>query len=289
MSTSSDLIATCWTSAGNVAPLARPDERSPFPIAERIAAVADAGWAGIGIAQDDLRHIRDTVGFGTVRQQIETAGLKYTEVEILTDWWETGPKRERSDEVRHLLFEAATALDARQIKVGTAFDRPLDSIEPLVAPLAELATEAGELGIRIALEPMPFSMVSNVPMGAELVRTVDLPNCGLFVDSWHVFRAGTALDELRDALTADIVFGVELNDADEHVVGTLFEDTINNRRLCGQGCFDLPGFVDTMRRIGFDGPWGVEIISERHRSLELAEALTAAFTTAREVVTSAPR
>lgn len=43
-----DLIATCWVSAGDAAPM-RGDETSPIPLAERITAIAQTGWAGIGL------------------------------------------------------------------------------------------------------------------------------------------------------------------------------------------------------------------------------------------------
>ena len=70
-----------------------------------------------------------------------------------------------------------------------------------------------------------------------------MPGCGLVVDYWHVFRAGTTLDELSSSLDADQIFGVELNDADAEVRGSLFEDTRDNRRLCGQGDQDVTGFI----------------------------------------------
>jgi len=273
------LIATCWTSAGDVSPLALPDERSPFDIVDRVEAVATTGWRGIGIAQDDLRIVRDTIGFDSLRDHIAAHGLEYTEIEFLNDWWEGGAARESSDATRALLLEAAEALGAMHIKVGTSFSEQLTSVEPLVDPLRRLAEEAHERGTRIALEPMPFSMISTVPMGAELVRAVDHPACGIIVDSWHVFRAGTTPEELEKLLSADIVFGAELDDADAEVVGSLFEDTINNRRLCGEGTFDLPALVAALHRIGYRGPWGVEIISREHRRLPIDLALRRAHDT----------
>ena len=51
------------------------------------------------------------------------------------------------------------------------------------------------------------------------------------------------------------------------VVGTLFEDTVERRLLCGEGSFDLRGLVAVLRDKGFDGPWGVEILSSSFRQL----------------------
>jgi sugar phosphate isomerase/epimerase len=143
----------------------------------------------------------------------------------------------------------------------------------LVQPLRELATQAAEHGTRIAIETMPFSMISTVPMGAEIVAATAHPGVGLLVDAWHVFRAGTSLDELRSALAPAMIFGVELDDAANEVVGTLFEDTVEHRLLCGEGSFDLRGLVALLREKGFDGPWGVEIVSSEFRRLPVAQAV----------------
>jgi len=78
-----------------------------------------------------------------------------------------------------------------------------------------------------------------------------------------VLRAGTSLDELSAVLSAEYIFGVELNYAATEVVGTLFEDTAERRLLCGAGSFDLHGLVALLQDTGFDGPWGVEILPSR--------------------------
>lgn len=283
-----ELLATCWTSAGDVKPL-MDSEVSPLPIEDRVQAIADTGWSGIGLAQDDLRALRDGIGFGRLRELIRNAGLRYTEVELLNDWWETGDKREASDEVRELLFAAAEQLGAVHIKIGTAFGAALDSIDPLVAPLRELSDDAARRGVRLALEPMPFSMISSIPMGADLVRAVNRPNCGVLLDSWHVFRAGTSVAEVRDSLTADILFGVELNDAADEVIEPLFYDSRDRRLFCGQGGFDLNGLIRAVADIGWQGPWGVEIISDEYRALEPKAALEQAHRTARTVIADALR
>ncbi|HZN72098.1 MAG TPA: sugar phosphate isomerase/epimerase, partial [Micromonosporaceae bacterium] len=58
------------------------------------------------------------------------------------------------------------------------------------------------------------------------------------------------------------------------------EDTRDRRRLCGHGSFDLHGFVTALRRAGWTGPWGVEILSADLRRLPVREAVAAAYSTA---------
>jgi sugar phosphate isomerase/epimerase len=106
----------------------------------------------------------------------------------------------------------------------------------------------------------------------------------LLVDAWHVFRAGTSLAELRATLRPEMIFGVELDDAAPEVIGTLFEDTVDRRLLCGDGCFDLTGLVTTLRDLGFDGPWGVEILSTSYRAQPVHVALKSAAASALSVL-----
>lgn len=49
-----ELIARCWTRAGDVVPMT-PDERSPYEVDKLVNAVAATGWAGLGLAHHDLR------------------------------------------------------------------------------------------------------------------------------------------------------------------------------------------------------------------------------------------
>ena len=281
--TSSRLVATAWTSAGNTSPMQSPST-SPVPIAERLAAIAEAGFNGFGLVADDLAAVRDSIGFAALRDMAVDAGLTHVEIELLERWWIPRGRAGHTYAVRDLLFEAADVLKPAFAKIGSQNGPAFADFSPLIAPLRELAGEAQHHGTRIAIETMPFSAIATVPMGVELVGAADHPDVGLLIDAWHVFRAGTSLAELTAALPGGTVFGVELDDADPQVVGTLFEDTVERRRLCGEGCFDLTGLVDVLRDKGFDGPWGVEILSVPFRRLPVTEALRLAADTARPVL-----
>jgi sugar phosphate isomerase/epimerase len=214
---------------------------SPIPIAERVAAAADAGYAGLGLIADDLLTIRDDIGFAALGDMIADAGLTHTEIELLERWWIPRGEARNSYPVRELLFDAADILEPAFIKIGSDLGPPTAQLEQLVPPLRELATQAAEHGTRLAIETMPFSIITTVPMGAELVTAAAHPGVGLLIDAWHVFRAGTSLEELWAALTPEMIFGDELDDATPVVVDTLFEDTLNHRLLCGEGSSTFAG------------------------------------------------
>jgi sugar phosphate isomerase/epimerase len=277
------LVATAWTSAGNVSPMHTP-ATSPVPIAERVSAIAEAGYCGLGLIVDDLIAVRDSIGFAALGGLICGAGLVHTEIELLERWWIPRDQPGSTYETRELLFEAADMLGPVQIKIGSENGPPTPDPLRLAAPLRELTEQAVAHGTRIAIETMPFSAIATIPMGAEIITAAGHPAAGLLIDAWHVFRAGTTLADLRSALTPEMIFAVELDDAAPETVGTLFEDTVDNRLLCGDGCFDLPGLVAVLRELGFDGPWGVEILSTSFRKLPVDQALKLAADSAMTVL-----
>ncbi|WP_291278381.1 TIM barrel protein [Galactobacter sp.] len=268
------IVATCWTSAGDAAPM-RASEASPVDPLERVRAVAEAGYRGMGWVLEDLRAIKAGVGYAAVAEAMAAVGLSHVEVELVGEWW-------KPDEVWRgawkELLEASDAFGgAAMIKAGTDQAPALEDPTVLAPAFRRLGIEAEAHGTRVALEPLPFGMVASMPAGAELVRATDHPACGLVVDYWHIFRAGTSFSDVVNNLTPEMIFGVELNDADAEPIGTLFEDTRDRRRYPGEGVQDMHGFVQCMRDLGYQGAWGVEILSEEHRSLSVAEGLRRAF------------
>ena len=85
-----ELLATCWTSAGDAAS-DRSDLRSPLTLRERIEAASAAG----------------------IRTMLADNAMVHLEPEGIPFWWEDGARREVSDRVRHSILEAAEALGAR--------------------------------------------------------------------------------------------------------------------------------------------------------------------------------
>ncbi|MEZ5095495.1 MAG: sugar phosphate isomerase/epimerase [Nocardioides sp.] len=281
-----DLLATCWTHAGDAMPV--PGRHlSPLDLRSRAEAAAAAGFTGIGFTIGDLRAAERTYALADVRRILDDLGLVHREVELLEDWWTTGPRRARSDELWATLLTAAEALGARTIKLGPDVEAvdgivpPLTDVARWAAELHRLAAGAAEVGVRVALEPLPFANVADFRVAADLVEAAGHPAAGLAVDIWHLERGPSTLADLA-TIPGDRVFVVELSDAPPPRLTDVFQETIHHRVLCGEGVFDVRGFVDTLRGLGFAGPWGVEILSEVQRHAPLRPALAEAYrTTAR--------
>jgi sugar phosphate isomerase/epimerase len=277
-----DLLATCWSSAGDAAS-DRADLRSPLPLRERIEAASAAGFRGFGLLSADLPAAEEAHGLNGIRAILDDNGIVHLELEGIPYWWDDGPRRPESDRIRHALLTAAEALGARHIKVNPDGDDAPWNPDHWAAKLAELAAQAEDVGARFGLEFFPWSNVKTLHDGLRLVEATGHAGAGVVIDVWHIERAHTPVADLASVPLHQIV-GVELNDADPEVVGTLYEDTVNRRRYCGEGSFDLPGIVAALRTAGWTGPWGVEILSEQHRSLPVRDALARAAEGARRLL-----
>jgi sugar phosphate isomerase/epimerase len=276
------LLATCWSSAGDAAS-DRPDLRSPLNLRERIEAASAAGFRGFGLLSADLPAAEQEYGLSGIRAMLDDNGMADLELEGIPYWWDDGPRREESDRIRHGLLRAAEVLGARQIKVTPdGDDAPWDR-EHWAAKFAELAAQAQNAGTRLGIEFFPWSNIKTLHDGLQLVEDAGHAAAGVVIDAWHIERAHTPVTELASVPLHRII-GVELNDADAQVVGTLYEDTVHRRRYCGEGVFDLTGMIKALRRAGWEGPWGVEILSVEHRSLPVYEALSRAAASARRAL-----
>src|SRR4051794_10770326 len=85
-----ELLATCWTTAGDAAP-SREDWRSPVSLRERIEAAAAAGFTGFGVLAVDLAVAERKHGLSGIRTMLADNGLVHLELEGLPDWWGAGP------------------------------------------------------------------------------------------------------------------------------------------------------------------------------------------------------
>jgi sugar phosphate isomerase/epimerase len=280
-----ELLATCWTSAGDAAS-DRPDLRSPLTLRERVEAASAAGFRGFGLLSDDLPAAVAEYGLAGIQALLADNGIVVLELEGIPYWWDDGPRRHESDRIRRSVLQAAEALGARHIKVTPdGDDGPWDRGR-WAARFAELAAQADHVGARLGIEFFPWSNVKTLHDGLRLVGDAGHEAGGVVIDAWHVARAHTPMADLASVPLNRIV-GVELDDADEQVVGTLFADTVHRRRYCGEGTFDLPAMITSLRTAGWNGPWGVEILSEEHRSQPVDEALQRASASARRVLDSA--
>ncbi|NLT68351.1 MAG: sugar phosphate isomerase/epimerase [Acidobacteria bacterium] len=271
-----DLVASYWTIAGPVHPHSET-EYSPFDFKDRVLAAAKAGFKGVGLKEVDLEHTLLRRSLKEMKQILDDNGIIHVELEFLTDWFLEGEKKKRSDETKWKLLKSAEALGARHIKVGD-FDNQVTPMPRLIEAFSRLCADAAEYGTKILFELIVDGMIKTLPETLEMVEGAGAPNGGIMIDLWHVVKLKIPYQDVA-SIPSRYLLGIELNDGTLECPWSLHEDTVNYRRFCGEGEFDVRGFVDCMLKAGYTGPWGIEVLSQELRKKSLEEAATQAYST----------
>lgn len=254
-----------------------------YPLAERIAAMQAGRFTQTSLFPADVRRAEQSgTRAAELRRMFNDGGVAIEAVEPLTKWlpsWEPGPSI-TAEEVAFAdfeeaeLFAMARELGAQLLTLNEFFGEPV-AIEIAAESMARVCDRAAGEGLRIALEPMPFSGVGDLTTAWEIVRLAGRPNGGLVLDAWHFFRKGAELELLR-SIPAASFFGIQLDDAPAQPDGPVKEESMHRRLLPGAGELDLQGFLDSVGPLPADCLIGPEIFSDEAWTLpaeELGRAL----------------
>jgi sugar phosphate isomerase/epimerase len=280
MAAGTALLALYWTVSGPV-DVHVGREWSLFDFADRCEHAARVGFAGTGLWHADLERVLEQRSLAEVKQVLDDNGLDHLELEFLMDWFldPDDERRRASDASRELLFEAAGALDAHHVKVGNIPGTPCE-LPQLTERYAELCAEAAERhGARVVYEFMPFDVnVHDLDSALAVVEGADAPNGGLAIDTWHMSKLGIEPGQLRRIAPRHLGW-VELSDGRYENMDDLVDETVNHRKLPGEGEFPIRDYVAVCRERGYEGPWGVEVLSEDLRNRPIEEIFDRAYAT----------
>ncbi len=280
-----DLVGLYWTTSGPVE-IHAGREWSLYDLSERCEQAQRVGFAGIGLWHADLEHVLEARTMADVKQLLDEHGLRHLELEFLMDWFldPSDERRRESDRVRALLWEAASVLEPHHIKVGNIPGTPCE-LDRLIEQYAGLCADAAEHhDATVVYEFMPPDVnVHDLETALALVDGVDAPNGGLAVDTWHLGKLRLTPDDVRRIPSRHIGW-VELSDGRAEDMPDLVDETINHRELPGEGDFPIRDYVSALRDAGYEGPWGVEVLSEALRSLPIDQMFERAYETSRAAI-----
>ena len=280
MAAGDELLGLYWTVSGPVE-VHVGREWSLFDLRDRCAQAARVGMKGTGLWHADLEHVLETRTLTEVRRLFDDHGLTYVELEFLWEWFldPSDERRQASDRTRALLFEAAAALPAHHIKVGNIPGTPCE-LPRLIDAYAELCADAAtHTDARIVYEFMPFDVnVHDLDTALAVVNGADAPNGGLAIDTWHMAKLGITADDLGRVPLSRLGW-VELSDGFYENMDDLVDETVNHRQLPGEGEFPLADYIAACRGVGYEGPWGVEVLSEELRNLPIEQIFDRSYET----------
>jgi sugar phosphate isomerase/epimerase len=275
-----DLMALYWTVSGPVE-VHTGREWSLFDWRDRCAEAAKVGFKGLGLWHADVSHQLETRTLDEMANIFRDAGLKYLEVEFLADFFVPAgePARAESDRLRKQLFETAAAFDAHHIKVGNIPGTPCE-LGPLTEAFAQLCQDAAaHTSAKIVYEFMPFDVnVNTLDTALELVTGAAQPNGALAIDTWHMGKLGIPPADLK-RIAPQYLGWVELSDGQYENLPDPIDEVVNRRKLPGEGEFEIAGYLEACQQAGYNGPWGVEVLSEELRNLPIEQEFKRAYET----------
>lgn len=257
-------------------------------LVERCHAAATAGFDAISLRPADLDRARqEGYSLPEIATVLADHGLRLADLDAVLDWAphhraDTGvPPSFHLEHKMRLLWEATRVLTPRSLNV-VDMARGRQPLEDLAAGLATIARRAADLGAVVHLEQLSGSAVPDLATACAVARAADHPAAGVILDTWHHFRAGGTVDQVRDCL--DVLAAVQVNDAPAQAGPDLREETMHHRLLPGDGSFPL---VDTLRVVTRQVPIAVEVMSDQLWSRPPQEVAAAAHEHLTRVLTAA--
>lgn len=236
-------------------------------LTEKLTAIADAGFDGVEIFENDL--LTCPLSPEEIRLRAADLGLGIDLYQPLRDF-EAVP----ADVLRRNLRRAEHKFRVME-RLGATMLLVCSSVSPDAAGDDELAAEqlrllgerAAEHGIRIAYEALAWGRHVNQYLHAwRIVRMADHPNLGTCLDSFHILSRGSDPGGI-EAIPADKIFFLQLADAPVMAMDVL-RWSRHYRCFPGQGGLDVAGLVAHVLRAGYPGPLSLEVFNDVFRQAD---------------------
>ena len=165
-------------------------------------------------------------------------------------------REERWNVVRRRLAAVSSVLVKHGVRLGLEFLGPLQFRMGRGGGAGRQGTAASDVAAAPPPPPTPFvyTLTETVRLSVEAG-----PNLGATLDAWHWYHSGGTVAEILATDRSRIVH-VHISDAKPMAP----EDVRDNMRwLAGEGVIDLVGFLQALKKIGYDGGVAPETIGPR--------------------------
>jgi sugar phosphate isomerase/epimerase len=263
---------------------------------DRVDAAAAAGFRGISMwGRDYARARSDGHTDRDIGSMLDDAGLAVAEVDPAW-WWLPGAAATGASIAEHdpmdvfrfdepELLRIAEVIGARSLNAADVFSGTW-TIDDAAEAFATLCDRAAEHGLLVHVEFLPWSKIPDLATAVAIARGAGRPNGGIAVDAWHLARSGGHVDDLL-SVPGDLVLGVQLDDGPAEPEDDLMNATLHERRLPGDGDFDLARFVHALDTVGANAPYGVEVFSDELHELPPRDIAARAADATRRVLAAA--
>jgi 4-hydroxyphenylpyruvate dioxygenase len=237
------------------------------PLADKLTAIAEAGFDGVEIFENDL--LSSPLAPEEVRTRAAGLGLSIDLFQPFRDF-EAVPEDVLARNLRRAehKFAMMERLGASQLLVCSSVSPDAIADDALAAEqLRLLADRAYGHGIRIAYEALAWGRhVDDYRHAWRIVEMAGHPALGTCLDSFHILSRGSDPRGIEE-IPAEKIFFLQLADAPPLSMDVL-QWSRHYRCFPGQGDFDVAGLVDHVLRTGYRGPLSLEIFNDIFRQAD---------------------
>ncbi|MEZ5448917.1 MAG: TIM barrel protein [Thiolinea sp.] len=232
---------------------------------EKIEAIAQAGFRGIEIFENDL--ITHDGPISEIRRMIEDHGLEIVTYQPFRDFeGMPEPYRQKTFDRAERKFDLMAELGTDLLMVcSNVSPHALGGIQRAADDFHQLGERAQARDMRVAFEALAWARhVHDYRDSWEIVRRAEHERVGLCLDTFHIFSRGTELQTLLN-IPGDRIFLVQVADAPRLSMDHLSWSR-HYRCFPGQGELPLDQFISNLHATGYDGPLSLEIFNDQFRS-----------------------
>lgn len=233
------------------------------PLPERFAAARDAGFRDIGLSIRWMGEYMKGHELAEVDDLLAEYGLVVTEVEAA--------RVMLADPDPRVEVAAALAAHFKPLRLQSTGDFD-GTFEDAARRAGDAADRFAEFGTEIVLEPLPFTNMTTQHDAIRIIELAGRSNISICMDIWHLYRNRLPLSSLDDAWP--FISTLQFNDGTiEQQEPDLREDCLHNRRIPGEGEFDLVELLRQRDKHRPDTTFSIEVINTQLRAQD--PALTA--------------
>jgi 4-hydroxyphenylpyruvate dioxygenase len=234
-------------------------------LAEKLAAIADAGFKGVEIFENDLLSFNGTPA--DIRAMVADLGLEIITFQPFRDFEGMPPEiRDRNFARAERKFDLMAELGCNLLLVcSNVSPQSLGGIDRAAADLHALGERASRRGMRVGFEALAWGRhISDYRDSWEAVRRAAHPAIGLVLDTFHIFARKTDLTPIR-SIPRDRIFLVQVADAPILDMDSLSLSR-HFRNFPGQGELPLIDFMMALQATDFDDLLSLEIFNDQFRA-----------------------
>lgn len=240
-------------------------------LADKLAAAAEAGFAGVEIFENDLTYFDGTPE--DVRDLAGSLGLEIIALQPFRDFEGLPePLRARAFDRARRKFELMNRLGTGLLLVCSSVSPDaVDDMARVAADLHELGELAQSFGVDVGFEALCWGRhINDYRQAWEAVRRADHPRVGLILDTFHALARKCPVEPIAEIPPERIVL-VQTADAPAIEMDLLFLSR-HYRCFPGQGDLPVAAMLRQLVEIGYKGPISHEIFSDDFRASSARQA-----------------